>query len=249
MEKKLWLSTAAAAVGVGLLIAATATAAPSKTAKPAAWNDRCGDELGRRLHRPAADLLPALVGDAVRDGVQAVQLPGQGGATRRSGAAGGVGRNADRLQGREDVYLHDPLRIPVLERPAGDRRQLQDGGRPPVAAEARLVHVLYRLGPDRRHAECPRRQGLVGLGRDREGQQAHDQADYIPDRTCFRGWRRHPSRRSRPRWRRTPIRRARTPTPPAARTTTRPARRTGRSRSSGIRTTRVPARTTWTRSR
>lgn len=36
MEKKLWLSTAAAAVGVGLLIAATATAAPSKTAKPAA---------------------------------------------------------------------------------------------------------------------------------------------------------------------------------------------------------------------
>lgn len=36
MTKKLWLSTAAAAVGVGLLIAATATAAPSKTAKPGA---------------------------------------------------------------------------------------------------------------------------------------------------------------------------------------------------------------------
>jgi peptide/nickel transport system substrate-binding protein len=35
MEKKLWLSIAAAAVGAGLLIAATATAAPSQTAQPA----------------------------------------------------------------------------------------------------------------------------------------------------------------------------------------------------------------------
>ena len=58
-----------------------------------------------------------------------------------------------------------------------DGRQLQDGDRPPGAAEARVLHVLPGFRHHRRHAGGARRQGAERLRRDREGQQADDQAD------------------------------------------------------------------------
>ena len=99
MDRKLWLSIIAAMIGASLLVAA-ATAAPAKnqasTTKHATKGGTFVVEFThrRRLHRPGARLPVDRLGNDVRHGLQALQLPGQGSSCRVTASAGGRCRPA-----------------------------------------------------------------------------------------------------------------------------------------------------------
>ncbi len=113
MHKKLWLSIAVAIVGAGLLVAASAAGTATKTVPVKAGHAVAGGTFNVELSTdvdytdPALDYLSTGWEIAVRDDVQAAQLPGQAGAGGLAAHPRGCGRLPHDHEQREALHLHD----------------------------------------------------------------------------------------------------------------------------------------------
>ena len=117
MRKKQMLSLFMLVLGVALLVAATtvgaATSATQRTGKAGVTKGgtlRVNEaNAGLRLRRSAARLPHRRLGDALHDCDAARELPGEGGCRRQPVVPAGRDGLPDRLEGREDLHVHDPF--------------------------------------------------------------------------------------------------------------------------------------------